>query len=68
MAQKEESHRETVDGLNAELLTVKRQHEELKAISSNQVRGHTMDVSGILMTRFPGFDDVRRDGEHGQAA
>ena len=38
MAQKESSHRETVDGLNAELGQVRRQFEELTVLSRDQVR------------------------------
>ena len=49
MAQKEESHREIVDGLNAELMQVRRQHEELKAISSNQVSLGTSVISITLI-------------------
>ena len=37
MAQKESSHREIVDGLNAELRLVRRQHDELIVLSRDQV-------------------------------
>lgn len=37
MAQKESSHRETVDGLNTELTQIRRQLEELTVLSRDQV-------------------------------
>lgn len=37
MAQKESSHRETVDELNDELSTIRKQHDELTALSRDQV-------------------------------
>jgi hypothetical protein len=37
MAQKESQHRETVEALNEELRLLRRQHDELIALSSNQV-------------------------------
>lgn len=37
MAQKESQHRELVEGLNSELLQVRRQHDELTALSRDQV-------------------------------
>ncbi|EKM55284.1 uncharacterized protein PHACADRAFT_184096 [Phanerochaete carnosa HHB-10118-sp] len=41
MAQKESSHREIVDGLNAELNQLRRQHDELTVLSRDQVVQHT---------------------------
>jgi len=38
MAQKEASHRETVDSLSSELNTVRRQLDELTTLSRDQVR------------------------------
>lgn len=38
MAQKESSHREDIDKLNAELSQVRRQHDELTVLSRDQVR------------------------------
>lgn len=38
MAQKESQHREVVEALNEELSQLRRQHDELTALSSNQVR------------------------------
>ena len=37
MAQKESQHRETVEALNEELRLLRRQYDELTALSSNQV-------------------------------
>lgn len=37
MAQKESRHREEVEGLNTELATVRRRHEDLLALSRDQV-------------------------------
>jgi hypothetical protein len=37
MAQKESQHRETVEALNEELRMLRRQYDELTALSSNQV-------------------------------
>lgn len=37
MAQKESSHREIVDGLNEELATIRKQHDELTTLSRDQV-------------------------------
>jgi hypothetical protein len=37
MAQKESQHREVVDELNDQLNSIRRQHDELVALSSNQV-------------------------------
>ena len=38
MAQKESQHREAVEALNEELRLLRRQYDELTALSSNQVR------------------------------
>jgi hypothetical protein len=38
MAQKESHHREVVEDLNAQLTLVRRQHEDLTALSRDQVR------------------------------
>ena len=38
MAQKEASHREEVDELNDELTSIRKQHDELKKLSRDQVR------------------------------
>ena len=37
MAQKESQHRETIEALNEELSSLRRQYDELTALSSNQV-------------------------------
>lgn len=37
MAQKESQHREAVEALNEELTVLRRQYDELTALSSNQV-------------------------------
>ena len=38
MAQKESHHREVVEDLNAQLSQVRRQHDDLTALSRDQVR------------------------------
>lgn len=43
MAQKESSHREVVDGLNADLNQLRRQHDELTVLSRDQVRNPAID-------------------------
>ena len=40
MAQKESNHREVVDKLNSELSQIRRQHDELNALSRDQVWVH----------------------------
>jgi len=37
MAQKESQHRESIEALNEELRQLRRQHDELTALSANQV-------------------------------
>lgn len=37
MAQKESSHKETVDDLNEQLSSIRKQHDELTALSRDQV-------------------------------
>lgn len=44
MAQKESSHREVVDGLNADLNQLRRQHDELTVLSRDQVRNSAIDL------------------------
>jgi hypothetical protein len=45
MAQKESQHREAIEALNEELRQLRRQHDELTALSSNQV--HPIHIAGM---------------------
>jgi hypothetical protein len=45
MAQKESQHREAIEVLNEELRQLRRQHDELTALSSNQV--HLIHTDGM---------------------
>jgi len=40
MAQKESTHKEVVDDLNAQLSQIKKQHDELQTLSRDQVCHH----------------------------
>jgi hypothetical protein len=51
MAQKESQHRETVEALNEELKQLRRQHDELTALSSNQV--HFIHINGMSGDTYP---------------
>ena len=44
MAQKESHHKEVVDDLTSQLTQVRKQHEDLQALSRDQVR-----ASGIVL-------------------
>lgn len=47
MAQKESSHREIVDGLNAELSQLRRQHDELTVLSRDQALNMSNEIEGL---------------------
>jgi kinesin family protein 4/21/27 len=49
MAQKESQHRESVEALNEELRQLRRQHDELTALSANQVHLKSADGMRILI-------------------
>jgi hypothetical protein len=49
MAQKESQHRESVEALNEELRQLRRQHDELTALSANQVYLKSADGMRILI-------------------
>lgn len=50
MAQKESHHRETVEALNEELRLLRRQHDELTALSTNQVGFSTKQNTMQILT------------------
>lgn len=56
MAQKESQHRETVEALNDELRLLRRQYDELTALSSNQVL--------VLLERKMGILTLHIDHQH----
>ncbi|KAJ7749534.1 kinesin domain-containing protein [Mycena maculata] len=47
MAQKESNHRETVDDLNSQLQQVRRQHEDLTALSRDQAANMSMEIEAL---------------------
>ncbi|KAI0032831.1 hypothetical protein K488DRAFT_49051 [Vararia minispora EC-137] len=47
MAQKESQHREIVDGLTSELTQLRRQHDELTALSSNQALNMSNELEAL---------------------
>jgi hypothetical protein len=42
MAQKEAQHKEEVDGLTEELISIRKQHDELTKLSRDQVSDHSL--------------------------
>ncbi|KAJ1309167.1 hypothetical protein OPQ81_004838 [Rhizoctonia solani] len=56
MAKKESQHRELVDGLNGELEKLKKQHEDLTALSRDQTHNMSMEMDA-LKTRLSESDE-----------
>lgn len=54
MAQKESHHKEAVDSLHAQLEKTRKQHDELTALSRDQVRGVLVpfETNGFLRDLF----------------
>ncbi|KAL6298424.1 hypothetical protein BKA93DRAFT_830711 [Sparassis latifolia] len=60
MAQKESSHRETVDSLNSELVQVRRQFEELTVLSRDQALNMSTELEALKNKRD---EDLAKHGE-----